>query len=267
MYSQFAYVYDRLMGDIPYDRFAAWIEESLVFLGCTPSTILDLGCGTGAMFDAMMRLSRQVIGIDPSSEMLAVASEKAITYGQRITLMQGDATTFRVPRKGDACIAICDVFNYLLDMQPLQTAFSRVKASLKDDGLFFFDMHTLHKIHDVLGNNVYYEADDDAIMLMQTHVEEETSTVNYSLMLFLQEADGRYRLEEESHQQRAYPLEGILQALKEAGFREVYIGADFSFPWSQNLMNTNDKENSFHVTRLYDESDEKQFSRWQFLAR
>jgi hypothetical protein len=102
---------------------------------------------------------------------------------------------------------------------------------------------------------------------MQTHVEEKISTVSYSLMLFLQEADGRYRLEEESHQQRAYPLEEILQGLKEAGFREVYIGADLFFPWSRDTSIINNEDNSFHIYRLYDESDEKQFSRWQFLAR
>ena len=48
IYTAFAYVYDRLIGDIDYKKWADYIEEIFRRNGLKPSLVLDLGCGTGS---------------------------------------------------------------------------------------------------------------------------------------------------------------------------------------------------------------------------
>ena len=42
-----------------------------------PASVLDVGCGTGALAARLLRESYEVVGIDPSGGMLAVMRERA----------------------------------------------------------------------------------------------------------------------------------------------------------------------------------------------
>jgi len=72
-YEQFAYIYDELMQDVPYDQWVDWVKAYVP----TGSTIADIGCGTGTATLALAE-HYEVLGIDLSEEMLEVAQEKAI---------------------------------------------------------------------------------------------------------------------------------------------------------------------------------------------
>jgi ubiquinone/menaquinone biosynthesis C-methylase UbiE len=71
-----------------------WVRQALVDrIRCQPRRILDLGCGTGS---TTLLLKRQfpdadVIGLDLSPYMLAVAADKSRTAGLSIQFRQGNA--------------------------------------------------------------------------------------------------------------------------------------------------------------------------------
>lgn len=61
-------------------------------------TIVDLGCGNGALTQRLSQLSKNVIGIDASDEMLKIAKE---AYPD-LTFIKADALDFDIGKKADA---------------------------------------------------------------------------------------------------------------------------------------------------------------------
>ncbi|HLL26073.1 MAG TPA: methyltransferase [Xanthobacteraceae bacterium] len=88
--------------------------------------VLDLGCGTGLMGEAVRKRADELVGVDLSPAMLAIAERKkiydALNAGDLISFLGAD------PRLFDLILA-ADVFVYLDDLSPvLQMAASRLAA-------------------------------------------------------------------------------------------------------------------------------------------
>ncbi|MBQ8800630.1 MAG: methyltransferase domain-containing protein [Lachnospiraceae bacterium] len=75
-YSAFAYVYDELMDNVPYDAWAEYLIELLEENGVMDGLVCELGCGTGQMTRRLAAVGYDMIGIDLSEEMLDVAREQ-----------------------------------------------------------------------------------------------------------------------------------------------------------------------------------------------
>ena len=80
---------------------AAWAEVLRDALPTAPSTVADLGCGTGSVSVLLAEQGYAVHGIDVSPEMVARARAKASAYGVEASFDVGDA--------GDPRIAPVDV--------------------------------------------------------------------------------------------------------------------------------------------------------------
>ncbi len=75
-YSAFAYVYDELMDNVPYDAWAEYLIGLLKENGVEDGLVCELGCGTGQMTRRLAAAGYDMIGIDLSEEMLDVAREQ-----------------------------------------------------------------------------------------------------------------------------------------------------------------------------------------------
>lgn len=75
-YEQFALLYDELMNDVPYDKWVEFTEESLQQADMKEAKILDVACGTGNVTLPLVQKGYDVVGVDLSEEMLAVAQQK-----------------------------------------------------------------------------------------------------------------------------------------------------------------------------------------------
>ena len=75
-YSAFAYVYDELMDNVPYDAWAEYLIGLLKENGVVEGLVCELGCGTGQMTRRLAAAGYDMIGIDLSEEMLDVAREQ-----------------------------------------------------------------------------------------------------------------------------------------------------------------------------------------------
>ena len=76
MYTEFADIYDTLMSDVEYEKWADFYEEIFVRNGKKPELVLDLGCGTGTLTKIMADRGYDMTGIDGSLSMLNIAKEK-----------------------------------------------------------------------------------------------------------------------------------------------------------------------------------------------
>ncbi len=110
-------------------------NDVLGLLELTPGmTVLDLGCGNGALTQALQTLGTRPVGMDASGEQLAIARE---TYPQ-LTFVQGDATTFSLPQPVDAVFSNA-VFHWI-DRENQPAMLNCIAKALKPGGQLVFEM-------------------------------------------------------------------------------------------------------------------------------
>ena len=114
MYTDFAYAYDRLMNDVPYEAWARYYAGLLELYSIRPGArCVECACGTGSLTIPLAKLGFSMTGMDLSAEMLNLAQQKAREQGMLIPFVRQDMRRLAVQRPVDAVLATCDGPNYL----------------------------------------------------------------------------------------------------------------------------------------------------------
>ena len=224
-YSGFAYLYDLLMHDVPYENWVSYIDQVLTkHLGEDRQSriVLDMACGTGNITIPLAQLGYDMIGVDVSVDMLAQAQAKV--DGQRILFLAQDMRDLDLYGTVDAAICACDGFNYILDAAQLGDVFKRVRMFLNDGGVFIFDMNTEYKFKQVLGSKCFVGEADGVSYEWENSFNAETGINEYHVTF----APGGDEPFEEVHYQRAYAVDMVLDLLKTAGFSTVEVFDGYS---------------------------------------
>ena len=102
-YSAFAYVYDELMDNVPYDDWAEYLIGLLKENGIEDGLVCELGCGTGQMTRRLAAAGYDMIGIDLSEEMLDVAREQeyGACEGEYESYEENEATADELMQHGE----------------------------------------------------------------------------------------------------------------------------------------------------------------------
>jgi predicted TPR repeat methyltransferase len=96
--------------------------------------IIDAGCGTGLVGILVAGKARQLIGVDASSAMLAMAKKRSVYH----RLHQGDLIAFLNGHSASFDALTCAAT--LIHFGDLRPAFEAAAASLRDFGLFIFTL-------------------------------------------------------------------------------------------------------------------------------
>lgn len=224
-YQAFAYVYDQLMSDVDYEKWANYIEEIFIHHKKEPKYIAELACGTGNITNRLAQKGYHIIGIDKSADMLAVAQDKASSMGLEIIYINHEMEDLILPTELDAVLCICDGFNYITEEKKLIDIFKMVNKHLSNEGIFVFDISSYHKLSNVLGNNTFAENQKNISFIWENYFDAKRHISEMDLTLFIKE--GRfYRKSVEHHVQRAYHKDEILTFLEKANFKnkDTYKG-------------------------------------------
>ena len=116
-----------------------------------------------------------------------------------------------------AVVSVCDSMNYILEEADLREVFSRVHEYLEEDGVFIFDLNTVYKYRDLLGETTIAENREEGSFIWENYFDEESAVNEYDLTLYIREDGESYRRFEEVHYQRAYDLKTIDRLLSDAG--------------------------------------------------
>lgn len=217
-YSSFAQVYDLFMDNVPYEEWCGYIRELLQEYGIYDGLVLDLGCGTGKLTRLLAEAGYDMIGVDNSAEMLAIAREQG--FEQILYLLQ-DMRSFELYGTVRAVVSICDSMNYILEEEELLAVFRLVNNYLDPSGLFIFDLNTVYKYRELLGETTISENREEGSFIWDNYYDEESGINEYDLTLFIKEQGDLYRRYEEIHYQRAYELDTVSRLLREAGMELV----------------------------------------------
>jgi SAM-dependent methyltransferase len=227
-YEHFAYLYDELMQDAPYDEWVRFVSEKLQKYQVNGMDMLDLACGTGELSVRFAKEGFSVSGVDLSADMLAVAQAKAQEHGQQIPFYEQDMANLEGHREFDIIGIFCDSLNYLKSDSDVIDTFANVFNHLKDDGLFFFDVHSTYKISEVFINQTFSFVEDHLSYIWNSFPGEYPDSVEHELTFFvLDEQTGKYDRFDELHYQRTYSVEQYTDWLEAAGFDILEVCADF----------------------------------------
>ena len=223
-YTEFAYLYDTFMEDVPYDKWADLLSCLIKAYGENTRTVLDLGCGTGTLTLMLSDMGYDVMGVDNSQDMLSVADSKAFESGKEILFINQDMRTLDLVEKQDCIFSICDCINYLLLDEDVLDTFGCVKNCLDNNGLFIFDFNTVYKYETVIGDTTIAENREDCSFIWENFYSVDDHINEYDVTFFKRvsdEGNGLFERFEETHIQRGYTLEEMKMFVLKSGLRFI----------------------------------------------
>ena len=227
-YSVFAEVYDSLTEDVEYQRRADYITSLFRKYGKEPEIVLDLGCGTGTVTTLLAKKGYSMIGVDMSSEMLAVASDKAEKENLDILYLNQPMEDFELYGSVGAVTCLLDSLNYITEEEDVEQTFRLVHNYLDPGGLFIFDVNTPYKFKNVLAGNTFCGESDKAFYCWENVYDPDYDLCEFSLNFFIK-SPGGYSRHTETHYQRSYTSAFLSRMLKKCGFELVAVFDDLTY--------------------------------------
>lgn len=222
-YNWFAKVYDQLMDDTLYGKWLTYTQKHV----SENQTMLELGCGTGILGIMLKEAGYDLTGLDLSEEMLSLAYDRQTESKVFFPLLQRNMKNLSELPEYDSVICYSDALCYMEDETALAKVFEEVYSVLSTEGVFLFDVHSLHKM-ELFQEFSFHAEVDDIVFLWDSYEGEHEGSVDHHLTFFVETEEGRYERFEEVHSERTYPVEVYIQLLKKAGFRTVDVTADFT---------------------------------------
>ncbi len=236
-YFALAEYYDSFTGNVDYRRRAAFLDARLRGFG-RRGLILDAGCGTGELSRLLLETGYDVIGVDVSESMLAVAREK--NPGQ--LLLRQDLTKLDLYGTVQGVVCMQDTLNHLRSLKDFRQALRRFSLFSEQGSRIVFDLNTEYKHRKVLADRCFVLEDENAFFVWQNETSAD-GNVTMLLDLFRNE-DERYRRESAVLKEILIPDGEVRETLEETGLEllEVLDGDDYG-PLRE------DSERAVYVTR------------------
>ncbi len=226
-YNSFARFYDGLMEDAEYKKRCDYIIELANRHNHDLGRTLDLACGTGSLTRELKKSGVDVFGADMSIDMLTEAMQKNSENGLDIFYINQSMQELDLGEEIDTCVCTLDSLNHIVDIDELQEAFCAVAGHLSENGMFIFDVNTVYKHQEVLGDNAFVFENDSVFCAWQNELDED-NIVNIYLDFF-EENNGVYERFSESFCERAYSDSELRELIDNAGLTVVGVYDDLSF--------------------------------------
>jgi Methylase involved in ubiquinone/menaquinone biosynthesis len=223
-YRYLADIYDLMMDDVDYDRWAAYLHGLLQ--RCGVERVFEAACGTGAITKRLYDLGYDIVASDVSEAMLRVAADKARKSGREIRFVLQDLRHIETARPADAIVCACDGLNYV-DAKGAAMFADSAYAALRPGGTLLFDISTKYKLRDVMDGQVYFDDADDGACIWKNRFDEESGTLNMDVTLFIRRGElfGRFS---EKHVQYAHDIGALRDVMRKAGFAKAEVFEAFS---------------------------------------
>ena len=220
MYNKFSTLYDTLVFDIDYDKYANNILEILKNNNIESGQILEIACGTGNITKYLAKSKHNILAFDFSEDMLNQAYPKLIDY-ENINLIKYDMYKFPYEMyEFDAIITLLDVINYIIDPKKIKELFFNIFNGLKDGGVFIFDLNSKNKLFNVLGDNHFIYEKENIFYTWES--SRDRNLINFELNFFVKDIKTRlYERITERQVERYYSIEFIIGLLEEVGFTNI----------------------------------------------
>lgn len=228
-YDVFSSVYDILTDNVDYKQITDRICSLLSQNGINGGLLLDLGCGTGTLSFMLEEKGYELIGVDPSEDMLMVANEKKYELGSPAVFLCQSGESLDLYGTIDCAVSSLDTINHIESLEKIEETFKRVSLFMNMDGIFIFDMNTPYKHKKILGNNVFFYDMDEVYCIWHNTYDDKKSKTDIELDFFIKnEDDDNYQRYNESFSEYSYEPDDIIKTLEKCGFEIINTYDDYS---------------------------------------
>jgi SAM-dependent methyltransferase len=216
-----AYIHDAGFGRFACGAASVLLDD-LRGRGVDRGLVIDLGCGSGILAEQVSATGFDVLGIDISPALVALARQRA----PRAVFREGSLLEADLP----PCVAIAAVgegFNYLFDenhsVDAVRRTLSRAFDALAADGVLLFDVAEPRQVPEPGPYKGHAEGDDWAV-LVTIQGDRRQQLLVRQITSFRKFGDS-YRRDHEEHLLRLFPRALVVSWLEEIGFRVQILEA------------------------------------------
>jgi SAM-dependent methyltransferase len=157
--------------------------------------VLELGCGSGALTRHLVAAGHRVLATDGSPAMVELA-RRAVpgVEGLRVLVLPDDPLP-----PADAVVSVGHVLSYLPDEAAIERALLACAAALNPGGVLALDLCDLRFGVVRVGSPPYVRLEDDWAIVTFFEVPSPDRFVRY-ITVFVREPDGRWRRDDERHE-------------------------------------------------------------------
>lgn len=218
-YGIFSAYYDRLMTDAGYAQRAEYLLSLFrMHTGRRPDTMLDLACGSGNLTLELAQRGIDMIGVDSSGDMLALAAEKAIGRALRVLWLEQDMRELDLYGTVECAVCTLDSLNHLLRISELVTVFRHLSLFIEPGGWLIFDVNTPYKHSKILSENAFVFEESDFFCVWRNHFIKSTCEVDMLLDFFVPSGEDSYSRLTDTVRERAYSRRTWENCLRKTGF-------------------------------------------------
>ena len=174
--------YQKLIFDSEYDGWTDYmlsvVKNSLPF-----GVGYDVGSGTGIFTRKLKKAGYKVVGVDISSDMLAVAKDLSLKENLNIDYINMDMRSLKSFEKLDFITVVNDGINYV-KQSDVKKVFSSFKKCLKKGGYLLFDLSTEYKLSTVLNGNMFGDDGEDLSYIWLSEYDKEQKSLSLNLSFF-----------------------------------------------------------------------------------
>lgn len=228
-YGVFSSVYDILTENVEYERIADKICSLLHENGVDGGLLLDHGCGTGTLSFLLEKKGYDVIGVDPSEDMLAVANEKKYDENSSAIFLCQSGEKLDLFGTIDCAVSVLDTINHITSIDKIKETFKKISLFMNMGGILIFDINTVFKHKEILSDNTFVYDMDEVYCVWQNSFDTENKRTDIDLDFFIKnEDDDLFERYSESFSEYAYNTEDILKTLTECGFEVLSLCDDYT---------------------------------------
>ncbi len=223
-----AYIHDQGFSDLA-ENAVAIILKTLQNNHKQQGKVIDLGCGSGITAQKLSGLGYDVIGVDLSPDLIAIARQRV----PEVQFYTESLFTFSFPFC-EAVIAIGECLNYLFDCQNTTKKrlklFKNIYDKLSYNGFFLFDIAETGRVSN--GYFKTYTEGKEWVVLMTAEEDKDKKKLTRWITTF-RKIDKLYRKQQEVHILCLLDHKEIIKTLENIGFKVDILTSYYNFKFSQ----------------------------------
>jgi SAM-dependent methyltransferase len=223
-YAALARHYDAFTAGHDHDRWLTLLEQEALAHGLRGRRLLDVACGTGKSFLAMLERGYEVVACDLSPEMVARAREK-VENDTRADVFVADMRA--LPELGEFDLVTCldDAMNYLLTGDQLRATLEGFARNLRPGGIAIFDANNLRAYRLFYAGTNAHDSDGSFFCIRGEASADIApgATASVCIEAFSPCGDDLYERTQSRHQQRHHPRAEVERAVEEAGLELLAV--------------------------------------------
>lgn len=212
----FADCYDEMMSYVEYDEWAKLLS-SKIKKETKGNNLLEIGSGTGEISNRLHNLGYAIKGIDISLEMIKISNTKY----ENIEFLNESMLNLKDKSKYDAVISVFDTINYLKSLDELNIAFTNIYNSIKNNGVFIFDVLNRKMIDSMFSEGIFADERENMSIIWKHSYNENLKLDEIETIFYVKERDDLFRRISEKYMKMIFSNNQILEMAKKVGFHFI----------------------------------------------